>query len=243
MAASIEVKIYSEPKKVAKKIAREIKKLILEPGRSRFDIALSGGNTPKKLFKKLAKKHGDTIPWENVHFWWSDERCVGPTSDQSNFWMANEYLFLKISVPAKNIHRIRGENNPVSEAERYSEELRKQLGKKNNIPVFDLIMLGMGDDGHTASIFPGQLHLFQSEQNSLVAEHPQTGQKRITLTGKVLNNAKNIFFIVTGENKAQRISEIMNNEESAKKHPAYYIEPINGSVTWFLDEPAASKIS
>ncbi len=243
MAASTEVKILTKPKKVSKKVAREIKRLVLESNRKRFDIALSGGNTPKKLFKLLAKKHQGTIPWERIHFWWGDERCVDPDNKESNFRMANKNLFLKIPIPSKNIHRIYGENNPRDEAKRYSDEIFNHLNNIDDIPVFDLILLGLGDDGHTASIFPGHLELFQSEKLCEVSAHPGSGQKRITLTGKVINNARNIFFMVTGEGKAKRVSEIMNNEEVARKHPAYHVEPRNGSLIWFIDEAAASQIS
>ncbi len=243
MAASTEVKVLSKPKKVAKSVAREIKKLILKSNQQPFHIALSGGNTPRKLFKKLAKKYRDSIPWEYVHFWWGDERCVKPTSDLSNFRMANENLFLKIPIPAKNINRIRGERNPENEAERYSDDLIEHLEIRNGFPVFDIILLGLGDDGHTASIFPENLELFHSKKVCAVTVQPGSGQKRITLTGDVINNAKSIFFMVTGEKKAKRLSEIMNNEEVAKKHPAYYVEAQTGSVTWFVDEPAASKFS
>ena len=242
MAAATEVKIFPSQKKVAKKVAHEIKNLILSSPKKRFDIALSGGTTPKKLFKTLVKKHHDALPWERIHFWWGDERCVPPDSDDSNFKMTNESLFVKVPVPAKNIHRIKGENIPDEEAERYAEELKKQLKLREDVPVFDLVILGLGEDGHTASIFPGQLELFQTAKICTVTAHPQTGQKRITLTGKVLNNAKNVYFLVTGKNKASRISEIMNNEEAAQKHPASYVEPKHGALVWFLDEPAASEI-
>lgn len=243
MEFSTEVRIFPKPKKVARKVAREIKKLILESKHERFDIALSGGNTPQKLFKALVKKHHDTIPWERVHFWWGDERCVKPDNDQSNFRMANEHLFVKIPVPSKNIHRIHGENNPATEADRYAAEIKKHLKMKDGVPAFDLILLGLGEDGHTASIFPGRPDLFHTNSLCAVAEHPETGQKRITLTGKILNNASNIFFLVTGEGKAKRISEIMNNEEEAKMLPAWHIQPVSGSLTWFIDEPAATQIS
>ncbi len=243
METSTEVKIFPKPKKVARKVAREIKKLIVESNRERFDIALSGGNTPKKLFKSLVKKHSDSIPWERVHFWWGDERCVKPDSDESNFKMANENLFLKVGISTKNIHRIHGESNPEKEAERYSGELKKQLELRKSIPVFDLILLGLGEDGHTASIFPGRNDLFQTDSLCAVAEHPDTGQKRVTLTGNVINNARNIFFLATGESKAKRISEIMSSEDSAKELPAWHVVPVNGSLTWFIDEPAASQIS
>jgi 6-phosphogluconolactonase len=143
MAASTEVKIFTKPKKVCKAVAREIRKMTEGSPRPRFDIALSGGNTPKKLFKILAKKHKDTIPWEHIHFWWGDERCVSPTSDESNFKMANDFLFSHVSVPSKNIHRIKGENVPEEEAKRYALEMNKNLNTRDGSPVFDLIILAL----------------------------------------------------------------------------------------------------
>jgi len=243
MTTSTEVKIYPKPKKVCKAVAREIRRITEGSPRPRFDIALSGGNTPKKLFKILAKKHRETIPWERIHFWWGDERCVSPTSDESNFKMANDFLFSRVRVPTKNIHRIKGENPPDEEAKRYAAEIGKNLINRGEVPVFDLILLGLGDDGHTASIFPDQLEIFEEKRNCVATKHPLTGQNRITLTGRVLNNASRVFFLVTGENKSMRVSEIMNNDEAAKLLPAYYIEPKNGSLIWFIDEPAASKIT
>jgi 6-phosphogluconolactonase len=242
MTASTEVKIYPKPKKVAKAVARELFHLVHHSSQPRFDIALSGGNTPKKLFKVLTKKYSGSIPWNRIHFWWGDERCVSPASDESNFKMAGDLLFAHIKLPSSNIHRIKGENDPQTEAKRYAAEMDKYLNKRNKIPVFDLILLGMGDDGHTASIFPGQLDIFKETKSCVASRHPLSGQNRITLTGKVLNNANRIFFLVTGENKARRISGIMNNDEEAKQYPAYHIEPENGSLIWFLDEPAASHI-
>ena len=143
----------------------------------------------------------------------------------------------------ENIHRIRGEKNPEQEARRYSKEMQETLNSRGKDPVFDLIILGLGEDGHTASIFPDQLELFEYPDNCAVAIHPITGQKRITITGNVLNNSNRIFFLVTGEKKAIRISEIMNDNEAAKLLPAYYIAPTNGDLIWFLDEEAASLIS
>src|SRR5690554_4598718 len=151
MKESTEVNIYARSKDVSKSVAKKIKKLILKSNKKRIDIALSGGTTPRKLFKRIAKKYADAIPWERVHFWWGDERCVDPDSDQSNFNMTREALFRKIQIPEGNIHRIRGEANPDAEAERYASEIGENLTIENGMPVFDLILLGMGDDGHTAS--------------------------------------------------------------------------------------------
>lgn len=224
-------------------MARQIFKMTQKSQQSRFDIALSGGNTPKKLFKSLVEKYKDIIPWERIHFWWVDERCVSPDDDESNFKMTNDILFSQVNIPNENIHRIKGENTPETEAKRYSEEIATNLNLRDGIPVFDLIILGMGEDGHTASIFPGQLELLDNEQICVVSEHPLTGQKRITLTGKVINNASRIFFLVTGESKALRLSEIMNDDEAAKLSPAYYITPENGKLFWYIDEAASSKIA
>lgn len=242
MTASTEVKIFTTTKKVAKRVAKQLLKMTQRSPQPRFDVALSGGSTPQKLFKTLVEKYKDTIPWERIHFWWGDERCVTPSDDDSNFKMANDLLFLQVNIPQENIHRIKGENNPEAEAIRYAEEIATNLNFRDGIPVFDMILLGMGNDGHTASIFPGQLELIGSEQICAVSEHPATGQKRITLTGKVINNASLIFFLVTGEDKAKCLSEIMNDDEEAKLLPAYHISPKYGKLVWYIDEAAYSKI-
>lgn len=238
-----EVKIYKSPKKVYNAIAKSIIKLTRESKQKAFDIALSGGNSPKGLFKKISKKYKDEIPWERIHLWWGDERCVSPDSEESNYKMTLDYLLSNIDIPEENIHRIRGEEDPEQEAKRYSKELENTLNSRGKDPVFDLIILGLGDDGHTASIFPDQIELFEYPENCALAQHPISGQKRITLTGNVLNNANRIYFLVTGENKAMRVSEIMNDNDAAKLLPAYYIAPTNGDLIWFLDEEAASLIS
>jgi len=243
MTAITEVKIFSKPKKVFRAVAQEILVLTQQSKQEHFHIALPGGNTPVKLFKLLGEDFKDLIPWKRIHFWWGDERCVPPENDQSNFKLANDYLFSQISLPKENIHRIKGENIPVDEVFRYTEEIAENLVYRGDAPVFDLVILGLGEDGHTASIFPDQIELFEDENICALSEHPLTGQKRITLTGKVLNNATRIFFLVMGANKALRISEIMNDDEAAKLLPAYYISPKNGSLIWFLDEEAAARIS
>ena len=242
METYTEVRIFTKPKNAYNAIAKEIIKLILSSNQEVFDIALSGGNTPKAFFKKLSKKYADQIPWERIHFWWGDERCVSLKSDESNYKMTNYYLLSNISIPEENIHRINGEKIPDNEAIRYASEIKGNLNFRGKNPVFDLILLGLGDDGHTASLFPDRFEIFEDENICAVAHHPITAQKRITLTGDAINNANRIFFLVTGESKAMRVSEIMNDNDTAKLLPAYYISPQNGELIWFLDEPAASKI-
>jgi 6-phosphogluconolactonase len=242
MTSSTEVKIYKNPRKVSKAIAREIKNLSRQPETERLNIAVSGGKTPELLFAVLVEKHKDAIPWDKIHFWWVDERCVPPEDEESNYNLARELLFSYIDIPGENIHRIKGESDPDEEALLYAAEIRKNLPIAGGIPVFDLVLLGMGDDGHTASIFPGYLELIDDKRVCAVTQHPSSGLKRVTLTGSVIKNAHRIFFMVTGENKAARISEIMNNNEAAKLLPAYYIEPVHGTLIWFIDEAAASQM-
>jgi 6-phosphogluconolactonase len=242
MSFTTEVKIYHDQKEVVKALAKAIYKLSKSSEQHRFNILLSGGNSPTELFKRLAKKYAETIEWERIHLWWGDERCVSPENENSNFKQANDFLITQVAIPVENIHRIKGENNPDDEAIRYAEEIKQNLNFRGDNPVFDLVLLGLGEDGHTASIFPDELELFEDERICAVATHPLSGQKRITITGKVLNNSNRVFFLVTGSNKAQRVSEIMNDDDAAKLLPAYYISPTNGDLIWFIDEAAAQKI-
>jgi 6-phosphogluconolactonase len=242
MENNIEVKVTDSPKKLAKRVAKAIAGMVHKTGKERIHIALSGGTTPRILFERLALKYGELIEWNKIHLWWGDERCVDPGSSESNFRMTEESLISKVSIPKDNIHRIRGEAIPEEEAIRYGEEIRRLLHIKGDLPVFDLVLLGLGEDGHTASLFPDNLELLQSDKLCSVAIHPQSGQKRITLTGKVINNAHNIFFMVTGSGKARRVSEIMNNLPEAKSLPAYHILPLHGRLTWYLDTQASEMI-
>jgi 6-phosphogluconolactonase len=208
-------------------------------------VALSGGTTPQLLFKKIAsypKTFKVEPDWNKVHFFWCDERCVPPHHPDSNYGMANRYLLKALNISESNIHRIMGENDPEEECLRYSEEIRVHVLLRNNIPVFDWIFLGMGDDGHTASIFPDQIPLLYTGKICAVAVHPRSGQKRITLTGKPIINAERITFMVTGQSKQQRVKEIFTDDPRAKLYPARYIKPVRGEMEWFLDKQAAKLI-
>lgn len=204
-----------------------------------ISVALSGGSTPKIWFDYLAEMHSEDIPWGSIHFYWGDERCVPPDDPESNYGMTKNHLLDKISIPSKNIHRIQGESNPAEAAQFYEKELIKNLGKK---PVFDLIILGMGDDGHTASIFPHEINLWDLDQLCLVASHPMSGQKRVSITGKVINNASAVAFLVTGKNKKERVKEIIDQEPNSAYYPANLVDPEDGSLHWFLDKDAATLL-
>ena len=167
---------------------------------------------------------------------------VPPADPESNFGVVERLLFSRINLPAENIHRVKGENDPEAEALSYSGHIREKLERTNGWPVFQLIILGMGDDGHTASIFPDQLNLLDSDQICTVATHPVSGQKRVTLTGKAINNAEKICFLLTGSNKAHRLMQIFSQSPEAKKLPASYIAMANGSLEWYVDEAAVQKL-
>jgi 6-phosphogluconolactonase len=208
-----------------------------------LNIAVSGGSTPKQLFTLLAEDEFRTqIPWEVVRFFWVDERCVEPGDPESNFGMTYDALLQYAFVPAQNIFRMKGEDIPVNEANRYASLLWKELPAKNGFPVFDMILLGIGDDGHTASIFPNNMELLESEKSVDVATHPVSGQKRITLTGKTINNADQVIFLITGSNKSRIIRDIVKNSAEAEKYPAAHVGNSNGKAEFFLDISAASEI-
>jgi 6-phosphogluconolactonase len=238
----MESKVYKDGKEVASAFADYLVNLVDKKNGNVF-IALSGGSTPKILFALLAEeKYKNKIDWSKVHLFWGDERCVAPEHADSNYKMTHEQLLSKINIPAENIHRVLGENNPEEEAKRYSKEIASLLPKENDLPVFDLVMLGMGDDGHTLSIFPHQMELLESDKICEVATHPASGQKRVTLTGTIANNAKNVAFLVTGKNKAEKILEIFKQQKDWNKYPASYINPSRGSLYWYLDEEAAELV-
>ncbi len=237
----MKINIYKDKDEVAQKFSEFFADSV--QGKEVFHVALSGGSTPKVVFDVLASDFKDTIDWSKIHFYWGDERCVPPTDDQSNYKMTVEHLFSKIEVPKENIHRILGEAEPLREAYRYANLLEINLDRVKDIPQFDLIILGMGDDGHTASIFPHEIGLWDATEHCVVATHPESGQKRITITGQVINASKEVIFLVTGDSKAEKVREIIQKERDYKRYPASLVAPTSGNLTWFLDQAAAEGIS
>lgn len=239
------INIFKTPKKTVKKFSKFLAKEINNSANNKeiFFIALSGGSTPQLLFKKLNKKYKDKIDWSYVHIFWGDERCVVAEDSESNYGVAKELLLNSIEIPIENIHHINGEEDPNIEAKRYSEEILNILPIKNGLPSFDLCLLGLGSDGHTASIFPDQMELLKSDKICKVAIHPETEQRRITITGDVINNSKNVSFLVTGEAKRKVVAEIINQENGYLNYPASHINPSHGKLSWYLDEAAGSLIN
>lgn len=238
------IHIFDTPKDAAKAIAQLISNHINEEHFSSqpFNVAISGGKTPETLFDILANDFAEKIPWHQLRLFWVDERCVPPTHPESNFGMTNETLLRKVAFPRENIFRMKGEAFPEEEAIRYQSVLAKELPSKNGIPVFNLILLGMGNDGHTASIFPKDMDLIDSCSSVTVTRHPDTGQKRITLTGPVLKQAEEIIFFITGAQKAIILKEILLNEPSAKKYPAFHISSAAENTSFYLDKEAATLL-
>jgi 6-phosphogluconolactonase len=238
------IKIFRNVDELSHFFARKIQDGVQDtPSGKFYTIALSGGSTPRKVFEYIALHFKEQINWQKVLIFWSDERCVDPVSDESNYRMAKESLLDKVPVPAENIFRIRGEADPPAEAERYSGIIMQKVPLSRNIPQLDLLMLGLGDDGHTVSIFPGNLHLFDSVKLCEVAANPYTQQKRITVTGKIINHAKTVLFLVTGAAKAKAVASIIEKKDGWKKLPASMVNPGTGEVFWLLDKSAAANLN
>lgn len=237
----MEIRIFEKMDDLNQSFTDWLKEILSEKGH--ISVALSGGSTPKSLFDYWAKNHQKDIAWNRISFFWGDERCVPPTDEQSNYKMTKEHLFDHVAANPERIFRIHGENPPEIETKRYADVLLNELETENDVPLFDIVMLGMGDDGHTASIFPDEIDLWDSPEICITATHPDSGQKRVSLSGKVINAARNVAFLVTGEAKAEKVKEIIQSPEcSEKKYPAALVQPLSGKLWWFLDEKAARKI-
>ncbi len=199
-----------------------------------FHLALSGAGTARQLFKLWAQEYRDKIRWEQLRFYWVDERCVDPDDEESNYKHADEDLFRPLNIPINHVHRIHGERDPEVEAEHYSELIKWELPGYASCPRFDAIILGIGEDGHTASIFPSAPDLLTAACCYKVTQHPESGQKRITMTGNLILNAKMILIPVLGNKKATILQKVIHADESSLL-PAAYIVKHAPEVTIFTD--------
>lgn len=208
-------------------------------GHGRFSVALSGGSTPQQLFRHLGASYRKKIAWDRVHLFWSDERCVPRDHEQSNFRLAYDELISRIWIPGENVHRIKGELRPLEAARYYEAEMKKHFGE--DLPVFDLILLGVGPDGHTASLFPGSGILRETQRLALPVFSDTALHWRVTLTLPVLNSAKQVIFLISGRAKAGIVSSLIGLKEH-KGYPAAMVNPAAGSITWLLDRAAAAEL-
>lgn len=210
--------------------------------RGRFSVALSGGNTPRGVYSLLAAEHKNTLPWDKICVFFSDERHVPPDDPQSNYKMANETLLSKVPIPQRNIFRVPAELPADEAADSYDRRLRDFFGLATNAwPHFDLILLGLGDDGHTASLFPGSAALKEASRLVVANWVEKFKSYRITFTYPLINHAVEVAFLVSGKNKAQVVKEILT-PAPGQAYPAQQVQPQTGRLLWILDRDAAQLL-
>jgi 6-phosphogluconolactonase len=235
--------IYKDAATLASKAAEQFAGLARDAAakRGRFAVALSGGSTPRAMFSLLAEQplRGE-VPWESTFVFWSDERTVPPDDPDSNYRMAYESLISRVPLPAGNVHRMRGEEEPTLAADEYQAELAAFFGP--GAPRFDLVMLGMGDDGHTASLFPGTAAVGVRDRQVVSNYVPRLNTYRITMTVPAINAAAAVSFLVSGTSKAARLKEVLQGEHG-NELPSQLIKPVDGTLFWMTDRDAAADLS
>lgn len=238
------VRVFEDAAGVAEAAANRVLEIGREviAARGRFSIVLSGGSTPERAYGLLASdSYTAQLDWSKVHIFFGDERSVPPDDVKSNYRMASEAWLSHVALPAKNIHRMNGVGDVVANARLYEEELRTFFNDAA-WPRFDLVLLGLGDDGHTASLFPGTEVLAERERWVMGLWVEKLSTYRITLTAPAINHAAHIIFLVTGGNKAACVREILQDEPDSEVLPAQLIEPLNGSLEWLMDSAAAAAV-
>lgn len=248
MATEVLYQVSSTPEKMvraaANRLLAQIECAVNERGVAR--IAISGGETPRPLFELLAnlgEPYAKSIPWAHLELYWVDERCVPPDQPDSNYRMTREAMLTKILLPEDQIFRMEGELDPAEASTRYEATIRRQFQLKDSeVPVFDAISLGMGDDGHTASLFPHTAALHE-QRHLVVANHvPQKDTWRITLTLPVLLAARDVSFLIQGAVKAQVLKDVLLGPYDPEKYPSQLIQPASGKLVLLLDEAAAAGL-
>ena len=247
MSPSAEIRTLTTPQELfaaaAEEVVRTGNDAVAERGR--FTIALAGGSTPKSLYNLLATNARTTLPWDHMFFFWGDERHVPPADPESNYRMAEEAMLSKVPVPPGNVFRIKTENpEAAAAAEDYEKTIRKFFAlEPGQFPRFDLILLGMGPDGHTASLFPGTAAL--QEKSRLVVANWVEKMKthRISLTLPVLNAARCVTFLVSGTDKAPALKAVLEENVPPEQYPAKLVKPSEGKLIWLIDRAAASQLT
>jgi 6-phosphogluconolactonase len=228
----------------AKHFAARVQEVVARRGRAR--IAISGGSTPKATFALLAdpsQPYGREVPWEKVELFWVDERTVGPDDPDSNYRMTREQLLSKVPLQPEHVHRIEGELDPEEAAAKYESVIRREFRLEGaEVPRFDLLWLGMGDDGHTASLFPHTEGIHQLGRIVYANHVPQKDTWRITLTAPVINEALEVIFLIGGDDKAEPLERVLYGAYDPEETPAQLIQPKNGSLLFLLDKKAAAKL-
>jgi 6-phosphogluconolactonase len=246
MSANVEIRRLATPQDLFQAAAEELihRATAAIAKRGRFALALSGGSTPKSLYQLIAANAGK-LPWDKMFFFFGDERHVPPTDPESNYRMADESILSKVPIPPANIFRIPAENPDAdAAADTYDETLRKFFEvAAGEFPRFDLILLGLGPDGHTASLFPETGALREKSRLVVANWVEKLKTHRITLTLPVLNAARCVAFLVSGADKAAMLHEILEGKGGGEKYPSKLVRPSEGNVLWFADRAAASELS
>jgi 6-phosphogluconolactonase len=249
------VRVYADADELALKAAQLFARLADQYvlGNGRFSVVLAGGSTPRAMLQQLAQEpFASTVPWSSIFFFWGDERCVPPDHADSNFRMADDALLRHVGVPRENIFRIPAEQaDPHKAAQEYAETLRQffvaggvipQSAPLRNMPRFDLVWLGLGIDGHTASLFPDTQALKANKEIAVENYVEKLNAHRVTLTALTLNNARNVAFLVAGAEKAATLKQIVEDQPQPQRYPCQLIKPANGTLLWMVDEAAASQL-
>ncbi len=209
-----------------------------------FTLCLTGGSTPATTYELLAERFRLSVDWKEVQLFWGDERCVPPQDPASNFGMANRTMLSRLGLGPDQIHRMRGEDPPEQAALAYEQELRASFGiDEGEFPRFNLTLLGLGDNVHVASLFPGHPALHERERIAVAVEVDAPQRHRVTLTPPVLNNSARVMFLVEGEGKAAAVKSALEGPRDPDRFPAQIIDPPHGEVIWLLDRAAASLLS
>ncbi len=230
------LKRYNTAEAVAEAIIQSV--FVEQTENGGLNLAVSGGSTPKLLFELLAKEENQKrVKWENLQLFWVDERCVPPTDKESNYLMTYESLLQYVPLKEEQVHRIKGEvSNITQEAERYSDLVLSQLPQENGLAVFDVIILGLGDDGHTSSIFPTEMQLLEERIPYRPATNPYSGQKRIALTGQTILMAKRLLFHSVGKGKQEVLQEIISQAPKSKSYPSAYFFRQRKDIELYTDQ-------
>lgn len=240
---TLEIETYPNKETLANSAAKEFSRHARSAitRHDRFSVALAGGSTPRVLYSLLAgDEYASKLDWARIHLFWGDERCVLPDHPDSNYRMARKILIDRVPIPEVNVHRMQGELAPEEGALAYERLLYRYFSWKT--PVFDLVLLGMGEDGHTASLFPGDRSLRERNRWVIAVDHnqpPVPTVPRLTLTLPILNFARKVMFLVAGESKAETVRRIL---VSGDKLPAGMVKPVSGNLKWMLDEAAGTEV-
>lgn len=241
---ALDIRILENDEEVARAAAKCFVDIALRSisAVGRFSVVLAGGSTPRRAYELLAtKEYRNRIAWPKVHIFFGDERCVPPTDATSNYRMANEAMISLLPIPTQNIHRMAGEGDAVANASLYQSDLQTFFDEAP-WPRFDLVLLGMGDDAHTASLFPGTRGLSERKAWVLANWIQKLNAYRITLTPPAINNAANVLFLVTGAGKAKSLLRVLRGARDPEKLPAQLIQPMDGSLLWLVDKAAAGDL-